>query len=164
MKAGDSCYVAKENLKKSCLDWETCCSLKTFIDSFSTSEITRHFRLTEGMMTSKRWHCIFVSETTNHVIRYSPRKKLLNRLSIDLDVHFICHCSLQNFGNQLVTGDIRFTEGTMTSKGGSTFLSARLRISLYVTHHQRNSWTAYRQTRILPWLSSSLTERRKLAG
>ena len=58
---------------------------------------------------------------------------------------------LQNVGNQLVTGDIRFTEGTMTSKGGSTFLSARQQILLYVTHHQRNCWAAYQQRWMLPW-------------
>ena len=114
--------------------------IKTFIDTFTTSE-----------MTSKKCHCIFVSKTPNLVIRYSPYKELLNRLSTDMDVTYNVTCALQNVGNQLVTGDIRFTEGTMTSKGGSTFLSARQQILLYVTHHQRNCWAAYQQRWMLPW-------------
>ena len=101
-----------------------------------------------------RWHPIhwtyhdstflYARPRISHVRYYRDTEPLKKH------VCYLMCSSLTERRNQPVTGDIRFTVGKTTFKGGHTFLSVTARISFYVTAYITNCSRLYQRIWLLP--------------
>ena len=111
------------------------------LQNVGSHPLTGDIRFTERTMTDTFQ---YARPRISHVRYYRDTEPLKKH------VCYLMCSSLTERRNQPVTGDIRFTVGKTTFKGGRTFLSVTARISLYVTAYITNCSRLYQRIWLLP--------------